>query len=57
MHGCLPFNCTWENRWVHGLGKLVSKIPYCGSPFGTGVYHLHNPSQLQRESGTGIKEV
>ena len=23
------------------FGQLVSKIPYCGSPFGTGVYHLH----------------
>ena len=23
------------------FGQLVSKIPYCGSPFGAGVYHLH----------------
>ena len=23
------------------FGQLVSKIPYCDIPFGTGVYHLH----------------
>ena len=43
---CWLFTIYMEKPFGSRFGQLVSKIPYCGIPFGTGVYHLHKSLQI-----------
>ena len=41
LTSCWLFTIYMGKPFGSRFGQLVSEIPYCDIPFGTGVYHLH----------------